>query len=204
MKKNKVNSTNLGNLGMLRIGTKAIYLKQDKAGSNSVVVKLIKWSDLTNLINSKEINSITEYRIDMQKFYKRALVKIEKGDLIFSTLPSLSGENIILIDRNFEDTYICNDNMFIFKNKSNYSSEYLYVILKAGGLYNKYLQYLKVGYNKKLTIKMLEDLEIPLLDEAKELVNEYSNLQKAKREIQKQEENFNNKVYELTKSTLNM
>ena len=116
MKKNKVNSTNLGNLGMLRIGTKAIYLKQDKAGSNSVVVKLIKWSDLTNLINAKEINSITEYRIDMQKFYKRALVKIEKGDLIFSTLPSLSGENIILIDRNFEDTYICNDNMFIFKN----------------------------------------------------------------------------------------
>lgn len=203
MKKNKVSSEKLGDLGILSIGTKAIYLKQNQDSSNSVIVKVIKWSDLTNLINDKEANSITEYKIDMQKFYKRASSIIEKGDLIFSALPSLSGENIILIDRDFEDTYICNDNMFIFKNKSNYSSEYLYLILKSG-LYNKYLQHLKVGYNKKLTIKMLADIEIPILDEEKELVNEYSNLQKVKQEIQKQEENFNNKVYELTKCTLNM
>ena len=49
----------------------------------------------------------------MQKFYKRASSIIEKGDLIFSTLPSLTGENIILIDRDFENTYICNDNMIM-------------------------------------------------------------------------------------------
>lgn len=203
MKRNKVNSSSLGELGIISMGTKAIYLKQNEYSSNSVVVKVVKWSDLSNLINYKEANSITEFKIDIQKFYKRALNKIEKGDLIFSTLPSLTLENIILVDRDFEDTYICNDNMFIFKNKSNYSSEYLYLILKSG-LYNKYIEYLGVCYSKRLTIKMLSDLEIPLLDEAKELVEEYSNLQKAKREIQKQEEDFNNKVYELTKNTLNM
>lgn len=203
MKKNKVSSEKLGDLGILSIGTKAIYLKQKQDSSNSVIVKVIKWSDLTNLINYKEVNSITEYKIDMQKFYKRASSIIEKGDLIFSTLPSLTGENIILIDRDFENTYICNDNMIIFKNKSNYSSEYLYLILKTG-LYNKYLQYLKVGYNKKLTIQMLANLEIPLLYEEKELVDEYSNLQKEKQRIQKQEEDFNNKIYELTNRTLNM
>lgn len=203
MKKNKVSSEKLGDLGILSIGTKAIYLKQKQDSSNSVIVKVIKWSDLTNLINYKEVNSITEYKIDMQRFYKRASSIIEKGDLIFSTLPSLTGENIILIDRDFENTYICNDNMIIFKNKSNYSSEYLYLILKTG-LYNKYLQYLKVGYNKKLTIQMLANLEIPLLYEEKELVDEYSNLQKEKQRIQKQEEDFNNKIYELTNRTLNM
>ena len=203
MNKNKLSSEKLGNLGILSLGTKEIYLKQNENSSNSVIVKSIKWSDLTNLINYKEVNLITEYKIDMQKFYKRASTIIEKGDLIFSTLPSLSGENIILIDRNFEDTYICNDNMIIFKNKSSYSSEYLYLILKSG-FYNKYLQYLKVGYNRKLTIKMLAELEIPLLYEEKELVDEYSNLQKEKQRIQKQEEDFNNKIYELTKRTLNM
>lgn len=200
MKNQIKKSVNLGDLGPIYAGNRASYLQQDNE-TGDTVVSVVNWSNLYSLIHYKNYNAVTEYKMSMQKLHKRRNSIIEKGDLLFSSMPSKAGNNIIYVSRALDKTILCGDNIYIFKNNSEYSSEYIYMILNSG-LYNKYLKHIDIGNNHKLGINNLLELEIPVLDNADKLTDEYYKITEAKMEIIEQENNFNNKIYELAKQAL--
>lgn len=199
--KNQINnSVNLGDLGPIYAGNRASYLQQDNE-TGDIVVPVVNWSNLYSLIHNKSYNTVTEYKMSMQKIHKRRNSMIEKGDLLFSSMPSKTGNNIIYVNRTLDKTILCGDNIYIFKNNSEYSSEYIYMVLNSG-LYNKYLKHIGIANNHKLGINNLLELEIPILDNADELTAEYYKISEAKMEVIEKENNFNNKIYELAKQAI--
>ena len=200
MKKSVFKSEKLGNLGPIFSGIRTSYIKPDD-GSGDIVVRISNWKNLKDIKNNTKFNPITEFKINSQKLYKREYGIIEKDTIIFFALPSLNEENIIYIDKNLEEKNLCGDNMFIFKNKSNIPSKYIFMVLNTG-LYNDYIKFWKAGYNHKLKISMLSEIEIPILDDAEKLTDEYFNIQNSKKEILKTEDEFNMELYKKAKSTL--
>lgn len=194
MKKSRYNVKKLGDLGPLYSGIRASYIKQDD-GSGDIVVRIANWKNLKDIKNNTNFNPITEFKVNPQKLYKREYGIIEKDTIIFFALPSLNEENIIYIDKDLEEYNLCGDNMYIFKNKSNIPTKYIFMVLNSG-LYNDYLKYWKVNYNHKLGIQMLSEIEIPIIDNAEQLADEYFKIQQAIKELQNKEQYLMKDVYE--------
>ncbi len=194
MKKSVFKSEKLGNLGPIFSGIRTSYIKPDD-DSGDIVVRIANWKNLKDIKNNTKFYPITEFKINSQKLFKREYGIIEKDTIIFFALPSLNEENIIYIDKDLEEYNLCGDNMYIFKNKSNIPTKYIFMVLNSG-LYNDYLKYWKVNYNHKLGIQMLSEIEIPIIDNAEQLADEYFKIQQAKKELQNTEENLKKDVYE--------
>ena len=202
MRNLRYNEKKLGDLGPLYSGIRTSYLKNDD-GSGDIVVRIANWKNLKDIKNNTNFNPITEFKVNPQKLYKRDYGIIEKDTIIFFALPSLNEENIIYIDKDLEEYNLCGDNMYIFKNKSNIPTKYIFMVLNSG-LYNDYLKYWKVNYNHKLGIQMLSEIEIPIIDNAQQLTDEYFKIQQAKKELKNKEETFNKNIHEEARNILKL
>ena len=203
MNSTKLNSIELGKLGLIFAGTKSVYLEKNNDTAEDKIISVLNWSNLKKLINKQDIEPITQYKINSQIFYKKSISFIKKGDILFFSLPGSAADSLIYVDKDLDDNYLCNDNIYIFRNESKYSSEYIYLILKSG-LYDKYIKYLQDNNKKKITSDMLSKIEIPLSKDEQELVNEFKRIEKEKNEIQQQEDELYEKVHKLTKNILNI
>lgn len=203
MNRRKQNSIELGKLGLIFSGTKSIYLEKNNDVAEDKTISVLNWSNLKKLIKKQEVEKITQYKVNSQTFYKKSTSFIKKGDIIFFSLPGSSADSLIYVDKDLDDNYLCNDNIYIFRNESKYSSEYIYLILKSD-LYDKYIKYLGVSYKKKITADMIAKLEIPLSKDEQELANEFKRIENEKRIIQQQEDELYEKAHKLTKNILNI
>lgn len=200
MRNSMFKSEDLGNLGNFYSGIRTSYLRQDN-NTGDIKVRILNWKNLKEMQNNKTISPVTEFKLNSQKLDKRGYGIIEEDTIIFSALPSLNLENIIYVDKNLGENNICGDNMYIFKNESNIPTKYIYTILNSG-IYNDYLNHLKIKCNNRIGIKMLERIEIPILENLEKITEEYFKIQNEKKKILNKEDEFCSNLHQQAIHTL--
>ena len=209
MANNIIGIERLGALGVLRQGTRHYTIRNGADLPDSMGVKIQKWIN----IKTEDLNEQDIIYID-KKHYNED-VCITKGDIVFTTFPTLNTQNIAYIDKTLEE-YIYGETMYIFRANRDIDNEYIFAILDSG-LYNRfinrYIKKFKVSSKFKLTHEMILNISIPIFDEAtqKEIIQEHRKLLEENRKskdlekkIKERKDNYNKQLFQQIQNSINI
>lgn len=188
----------LGELGIIFTGTKTNYIKSHNS-SNGVEISLLNWGNLKNILHSIPTYNIKNYNIDMQYYYKIEQNSVKYGDIVFAALPSQINRNIDFITKYDLDNFIYDDNMCVFRNKSEYDSKYIYILLK-NHIFPKYIKMNNYNHKHRITVKSLLDIQIPIINDKNhilDIIDEYEQIEKLEKDIFFKKNILNNKILQL-------
>ena len=197
MKKCEVKVVRLGDLGVLRQGTRHYAIRNSAGLSDAIEVKIQKWTNL----KTEELNEQDIIIID-RKHYNEEVCIIE-GDIALTTFPTIDSQNIVYMDKTLGEEYLYGETVYIYRTNSDVDSEYIFSILDSG-LYNKYIEKLNVGYKLKLKQNMILDMKIPIIDTATQqtIIKEHKLMMQEQRKIKDLEKELNNRKEKINKELL--
>ena len=202
-KPHRLNDTfRLGDTGALCRGGRNFIKSYEENGDNSIKVKVLNWTDLKKYLDSQDDSILKETYID-KKYYK-AEQCLKKGDLVFTTFPTMAGQNVLYVSETLEDLFY-NETMYIYRTTEDIDSEYIYCMLNCG-IFDKVIQQYGVGYKLKLKHSMILDIELPLYDKVtqRKIVEEYRNIKNLEKELKERKDNYNEQLFRKIKSSILM
>lgn len=200
MKKDEVKVARLGDLGVLRQGTRHYAIKNGAGLSDAMKVKIQKWTNLkTDELNEQDIIFID------RKHYNEE-VCITEGDIALTTFPTIDSQNIVYIDRTLGEEYLYGETVYIYRligTHTDISSEYIFSILNTG-FYNKYIKQYNTCGKFKLKHNMILDMKIPIFDTATQqtIIKEHRLMMKEQRKIKDLEKELNKRKEKINKELL--
>lgn len=192
----------LGDIGRLYRGGRNFIKSYETNEDNSIQVHVLNWTDLKKYLDYKDESILKETYID-KKYYKEEQC-LKKGDLVFTTFPTMAGQNVLYVNETLKD-FFYNETMYIYRTTEDIDSEYIYCMLNCG-LFDKVIQHYGVGYKLKLKHSMILDIELPLYDKVtqKKIVEEYRNIKNLEKELKERKENYNEQLFQKIKNSILM
>ena len=89
--------------------------------------------------------------------------------------------------------------MCVFRNKSEYDSKYIYILLK-NHIFPKYIKMNNYNHKHRITVKSLLDIQIPIINDKNhilDIIDEYEQIEKLEKDIFFKKNILNNKILQL-------
>ena len=200
MANNIIGIERLGDLGVLRQGTRHYAIRNGAGLPDAMEVKVQKWTNL----KTEELNEQDVIFIDRKHYNEE--VCITEGDIALTTFPTIDSQNIVYIDRTLGEEYLYGETVYIYRligTHTDINSEYVFSILNTG-FYNKYIEQYNTGGKFKLKHNMILDMKIPIFDKTTQqtIIKEHRLMMKEQRKIKDLEKELNDRKEKINKELL--
>lgn len=185
-------NTILDNLASLSKGYHLpLSSKTSKSNINTdKALKVLSLKNIRQLVDKKEVTySLVEY----EQKYNKEIQYIQQHDIIIPSASGVGNFNVIYIEDEPTQKLAINDTMILIRaNKGIVNSKYLYIQLLSTEIQQKILSVAKGNPILHISKKDLGNIKVPIFEAyvMDKICNEYDNIQKKKRKIAEEENDF--------------
>lgn len=169
--------------------------KNKSLDNQNSMLKMLTLKNVRQLIDGKEI---TYSNIKYEPKYNKEIQYIKQFDIIIPTAVGQGNQfDVMYIENKLDDEYCYNDTVLVIRVREDViSSKYLYIQLKSKEIQDKLLDIAKGSTILHISKKDLSNIDIPIYEEEvmKQICKEYDKIQKNKKKIENDEQQFWNNL----------
>ena len=164
-------------------------------------MKILGFENIRKMLENNITDFIKYNYFDLSRKLKKDYCYIKQHDIVMPLLSVGNKIPILYLENEPAEKLLYNTTVIVIRSENSIISKYLFILLKSKLMQNKILE-LSDKSNKmnRITIEILQNLKIPLVDEAQRniIINKYFEIENKKKIIEKEENNFWNDINKLT------